>query len=213
MAVVNRQAATDMAAKYDRDPTVYVIREGVPDSQLATAAEQLIVQAEGGRITAAEAETYKTRSLAVLRDLAVSGNTALTVGDAATALVAAMPEAARSIKLQIAEVLSYIPAERVQSALLEEALGAEGDDRVLLLAITADSAKRWGNLSQPRLVGQLVRVAVSENEAEATAAAALMGAMDLPNDRLIPLILGEEASFAVSERHETGASELRRSVP
>jgi hypothetical protein len=50
------------------------------------------------------------------------------------------------------------------------------------------------------LVTQLVRVASSEDEAEATAAAALMGAFGLPNDRVIPLILGEEESLAVTER-------------
>lgn len=200
LTIVDRQAASSLAAKYDRDPTVYVVREGVQDAQLAAAAEQLIEQAEGGRVTAEEAEGYKTRSLAVLRDLAVSGNTALNVADAATALVAALPDSSHTIKMQIAEVLAYIPAERVQGALVEEALAAEGDERVQLLAVAADSAKRWGNLVQPRLVTQLVRVASSEDEAEATAAAALMGAFGLPNDRVIPLILGEEESLAVTER-------------
>ncbi len=200
LTMLDRQSASELASKYDRDPTVHIVREGTQDVHLAAAVQQLVERAEGGAITPEEAEAYKTRALAVLRDLAVSGNTALNVADAATALVAALPDADHTIKMQIAEVLAYIPADRVQTALLEEALAAEGETRVQLLAATADSAKRWGNLVQPRLISQLVRVASSEEETEATAAAALMGAFGLPNNRVIPLILGEEESLAVTER-------------
>jgi len=53
--------------------------------------------------------------------------------------------------------------------------------------------RRFGNKLEPRQVNSLVRLAsAAETDAQATAAAALMGALSLPNKDLIPLILGEQ---------------------
>ncbi len=56
--------------------------------------------------------------------------------------------------------------------------------------MVADSAKRFGNQLEARQVDRVVELAMKAEAAEAAAAAALVGALNLPNDNLIPLILG-----------------------
>jgi hypothetical protein len=141
-------------------------------------------------VTQEEARDYSARSLQILRDLAVSGNTVFNVADATLSLVSALGEAAGPTRLDVAEVLARIDERRAQVALMDAALNAAADERIALLGKVADSAKRFGNQLEPRQVDRVVELATTAQGAEATAAAALMGSLDLPNENLIPLILG-----------------------
>lgn len=191
LALASLQGWRDLSARYQRDGATRIVRSGVSDDEIASASEQLLEASVGGPITEREARGYKVRSLSVLRDLAVSGNPVLNVSDAARPLVGAMAEERGEILEQIAEVLSHIGTPRVQTALMDRALGASGADRVMLLNKTASSARRFGNMLEDRHVRRLVEIAVDGADEEATAAAALMGALNLPNRELIPLILGD----------------------
>ena len=53
----------------------------------------------------------------------------------------------------------------------------------------ADSAKRYGNLLEPRQVERIMEQVRTAPDKEATAAAALVGSLNLPNANLVPLIL------------------------
>ncbi|MBZ0172427.1 MAG: hypothetical protein K8E66_08615, partial [Phycisphaerales bacterium] len=79
---------------------------------------------------------------------------------------------------------------RAQIALTDEALDSSGETRIELLAKVADSAKRFGNMLEDRHVSRLLRLADDADLATATAAAAVVGALDLPNTDLVPLITG-----------------------
>jgi hypothetical protein len=62
----------------------------------------------------------------------------------------------------------------------------------VLLDKLASSAKRFGNKLEERHVKRLRELAVSQDKEEATAAAATLGALNLPNSQLLPLILGKK---------------------
>ncbi|MBL8758742.1 MAG: hypothetical protein JNK35_09970, partial [Phycisphaerae bacterium] len=79
---------------------------------------------------------------------------------------------------------------RLQVALMDAALAAQGEDMIALLGKVTQSAKRFGNLLDARQVKRLVDAAGSGTDAEATARAALMGALSLPNESINGLILG-----------------------
>jgi hypothetical protein len=164
----------------------------VQDSQLAEAASQLVERAVGGPVKPEEARDYAVRSLMVLRDLAVSGNTVFEVGEAALPLIAALGESSGKTKLDIAEVLSRVDQKRAQVALMDSAMNAQADERIALLGKVADSAKRYGNLLENRQVERLLSLAKTSPDKEATAAAALVGALNLPNANLVPLILNKQ---------------------
>jgi hypothetical protein len=76
---------------------------------------------------------------------------------------------------------------------MDAALNGAGEERVALLGKVADSAKRFGNLLEPRQVERAMELAVKGKDQEATAAAALVGSLKLPNTNLVPLILGTKS--------------------
>lgn len=193
LAVLSLQGYLLLERKYEDDASTKVVREGISNEQIATAADTLVEASVGGAISEGESRDYKLRALSVLRDLAVSGNDVLKVSFASAPLVTALGQETGDVKLRTAEVLSYIDDKTVQVALMDEALNLTAEEQISLLEHTANSAKRFGNKLEPRQINSLVRLASgAETDAQATAAAALMGALSLPNKDLIPLILAEQ---------------------
>lgn len=180
----------DLQRRFDRDRTVLVRRDALSNDQLTAAVGLLVEQAIGGVIDSAEARAYASRCLAALRDLAVARNPVLSVEDAAMPLIAALGDATGRVRHEIAEVLAHIDQPRAQIALADEALDATGENRIELLAKVAESAKRFGRMLEDRHIARLIRLAEEDDLATATAAAAVVGALDLPNTDLVPLITG-----------------------
>lgn len=171
------------------DHLTRLVRTGVNAEQVAESAQQLAVSSGGEPLTTEEAEAYALRSLAVLHDIALSGNETLSVRDAAGALISALGATEGEIRAQVASVMSAVGSRRAQQALFDAAVESGDDERVMLLTATADSAKRFGNLLDQAQVRRLLTMVTEAEGSEATAAAALMGALNLPNDQLVPLIL------------------------
>ncbi|MEM9066343.1 MAG: hypothetical protein AAGB51_12730 [Planctomycetota bacterium] len=191
LAMLDTPSYTSLRRRYEADVSVTLRPNGLSDSEFVSATRQLIEDAAGGSITRDEAEGYAGRSLAVLRDLAVEGNTVLDVSDAALPLIAALNESAGGRQLRVAEVLSRIAQPRAQVALMDAAINGSGPIRLAMLEKTAESARRFGDMLTDAQRRQLVEFAQSTDSAEATEAAGLMGALDLPNDFLLRLILRE----------------------
>lgn len=192
LAILSLQAYLELGKKYSEDAATNVAREGISPEQVANAADQLVEAAVGGAISEGESRDYKLRALSVLRDLAVSRNDVLKVSFATAPLVTALQNESGEVMLKIAEVLSYINDKTVQSALMEATFATSGEEQLALFAHTANSAKRFGNQLEERHINSLVRLAsAADTDEQATAAAALMGALNLSNKDLIPLILSE----------------------
>ena len=176
---------------YRRDRSVMVRRTGIDGSMLVASTDELIETASGGAITEEEAAAYADRAIATLRDLAVSRNLVLDVGDAAAALIGEMGEREGRVMLDIGEVLAHVGQARAQQALMNRALELSGDEQLAMLALVADSGKRFGKSIDDRQVRRLVQLARSSDYDLATSAAAVMGAMKLPNEDLLPIMFGE----------------------
>lgn len=171
------------------DKLTRIARQGINAQQLGAAAEQAVEAGAGGSVTPEEAEQYKSRTLDTLRDLAVSGNPVLNVADAAPPLIGTLPNAKGDLKIRVAEVLSYVCDKNSQVALVDAALDASGADRVTLLGHAAASARRCGNMLESRQVTKVLELARTGQGDEATAAAALAGALRLPSSDMLKLIL------------------------
>ncbi|CAG0974559.1 hypothetical protein PHYC_01433 [Phycisphaerales bacterium] len=175
--------------RYDTNSAVAVRQLGIGEEAMTVAMQELVNASAGGPITADEAREYTNRSLAALRDLAVSGNQFLNVADAALPLIGAIAETTGDTRLNIAEILSRVNQERCQRAVMDAALANAGADRVALMGKAAQSAKMFGNQLEARQVTRLVEIASGGPDDEATAAASLMGALGVANTELLPLIL------------------------
>ena len=191
LALLPPEDAAALKPQFERDPMVRVGRAGLPSDGIAGAVRVLVEEASGGPITQEEARDYSERALAVLRDLAVRGNDVLRVEDATSALVGAIADAPGSRRLAIAEVLSFVGDPRAQRAIADVGLTASGAERAALLGKVAGSAKRFGNLLEEHQVVRVVAVAKSESPEESLAAAALLGALGVPNSDFLPQLLGQ----------------------
>jgi hypothetical protein len=97
--------------------------------------------------------------------------------------------------LAIADVLSRLDDRRVQQALAGEAAAAEGAERMPLVRALTHSAKLFGNQLEDQQVARFVAAAQAEglSDEDATAYAALLGALGVRNNQIVPLILGAKA--------------------
>lgn len=191
LALCDAKALTDLDATYSRDEGVRLIRTGTDPAQQAEAVKQLVERATGGPIETEEATAYQTKALMALRDLAVSGNAVLNPADAAGALVTALGQSKGAQRTMIAEVMSRIGDKRAQTALMDAAMAATGDEMIELLGKVTQSAKKHGNMLDDRQIRRLVETAGTGTDAEATAKAALLGALNLSSDSIVPMILGK----------------------
>lgn len=191
LVLLAAEDAAVLSPLYERDPMVMIRRAGLPADTIANAVAALVEDASGGPITQDEARHYAERSIGVLRDLAVSGNEVLSVGDATVTLVSAVAEAAGGRRMAIAEVLALVDDSRAQQALAEVAVNSSGSEQAALLGLVADSAKRFGNQLEDRQVSRVVSIATSDSPQESHAAAALLGALGVPNTDFLPLLLGQ----------------------
>ncbi len=191
LALLSQPEIVELGAAFDRDAAVRIVRSGSQPAQQAEAATQLIAAAVGGEISADESAAYQDRALATLRDLAMAANPVYNVADASGPLTSALASASGPLKLRLAEVLSHVADKRVQVALADAALAATGEEQIALLGHTARSARRAGNLLEERQVKALLDQAASGDDARATAVAALIGALGVANESLVPLITGK----------------------
>ena len=191
VALVPSSDYARLRRRYDEREGVALRALGITDAQFRETIAALVAVTTGEPINAAEAVRYAERALGVLRDLAVSRSPVFSVSDATMPLIAAMNQYDGRMKMTIADVLARIGEQRAQVALMDEALNASGDERIVLLGFVADSAKRFGNLLTERQVRRLIDLARTGERREATAAAAAMGALSLPNESLLQLIIGE----------------------
>ncbi len=184
----------DLKNVYGRDRLVAVRRNSISQEHLGNAMRAVIVAGSGGLITASEAQDYSDRALAVLRDLAVSGNAVLPVGDARVSLATALGEKSGRTRLEVAEVLAYIGRPEAQTAIMDAAIRNSGSEQLSLLEKVGDSAKRFGNLLPDRQVRRLLDLANDNDHSLATVAASVVGALELPNFEIAPMILDQSGS-------------------
>lgn len=192
LALSGPDAITELRRRYEGRSDVSVRPSAASAEAVLKTVEDLVTSASGGAITPEEAATYADRALDALRDLTLSGGGVFNAAEASPTLVAALPKAQGPLRAKVAEVLSRLNAPGAQVAIVDAALGASGTDRVALLEKAAGSAKRFGNMLEARQVSRLVALASGDGpDAEATAAAALIGALKLNNADLLPVIRGQ----------------------
>ena len=117
----------------------------------------------------------------------------LNVSDASSILIDVLDQVDGLTLLDIAEIISYMPQQKSQQAIMDKALESSGDIQYELLTMVADSGKRFGNQLNARQIRRLIELAQDGNDELATTAVATMGALELTNDALVPLILSQEA--------------------
>ncbi len=190
VAIMSPAGENELRSAFGRDQTVALVRQGSNPQQIAEATKQLLQRSAGEAISADEATAYQTRALTALRDLAIANSPVFNAGDAALPLIGALGNTKGKVREQVAEVLSRLNGKNAQMALADAALSAEGDEMMLMVAKLTDSAKRFGNLLEERQVSRITALAGKGSDEQATAIAGLIGALNLPNDSILPILKG-----------------------
>ena len=191
-----------MTRQYHRDQSISVRRSAISNSAFDESVSTLLEVASGGPIGTDEAEEYAYRSIEVLRNLAISNNQVLNISDASSILIDVLDQVEGFTLLDVAEIISYMPQPRAQQAIMNKALESSAEIQMELLTMVADSGKRFGNQINNRQIRRLIELAQDSDDELATVAVATMGALEVANTTLVPLILNHEADTgpAISER-------------
>lgn len=164
-------------------------RQGLNDEQLSNAIGSLLADAGWTDEEQTARDQRAVAALDVLRDIA-AGSSALSVGDATSALLSALDTTSGGVRLVVADVLSRIGEPRAQRGLMDAAFSAEPGQNIALMDLVASSAKRFGPMLDDRQVSRLLELASAGDDDEAIAAASLVGSLNLPGQRVVPLLLG-----------------------
>ena len=170
------------------DIRVKIARARISEAEFAEAVDEVMLRAAGGRMTEAEAEAYAIEAIMTLRDIAISGNTAYAIDDAAPALIQALADRSGALRLNVAMILAMIDGRQPQRTLFDAAMAATGDEQLDLLDAVAESVKRFGDHSDPRHVAALLDLITNSGGETAEAAARVAGALNLPTRTAIELI-------------------------
>lgn len=192
LALMRTDDVEPLRRQYLRDQTVAVRRVEISSANIGVSVEQLLMAASGGPIDQAEADMYASRSIAVLRNLAISNNQVLNVLDASTILIDVLEDVGGQKMLLVGQILSYIDRPAAQTAIMDRAMDTNGIERLALLTLVGDSGKRFGNHLNARQVKALVEYAGSSDADLATVAVGSMGALEIQNTDLLGLILTGE---------------------
>ena len=190
LMIVSAGDMPKFAANFKNQSLVEVTRTGVSDNAFAASVDSLMERGAGGRLTQLESDIYAMEALGALREIALARPGAYAVGDAESALIDALGERTGGTRMLVAEILSLIESERAQQALLDAALAEEvGTDRVPLLNWSSASIRRWGNRSHRRHVEELRYLIDNSSGPVADAAARVHGAMNLPAQESIIVVI------------------------
>lgn len=188
---VTSEAASAYAPLAAQNPLVSVTAAN--DDGLAAAVEAARKKASGLGIDEKAATDYALRAAALMGNLAINRSQSLDLLVAKPALLAALDDARPELIRAAGAVLAWMDAAEAQAGLLGKALDEKTADdlKIDLLKDAAINAKRFGNRCGEGTIESLKKLIASGESLEVRSAAAeVLGAMNLPADQVKTLILG-----------------------
>jgi len=187
-----RTAAGRTLAKTD-PYTVLIAEDQLTGPGLAQAMAAARAKAAGGTVlTAKDAADWSIRAARCFRMLAVTANAVYDLGGATGSLIAALADARDAVRIAAASALGAFPAPAAQQAIAGLAGDAKASEAVRLAAYAAasESVRVFGNQLTGNQVDAVIAVVGGAGSLKIReAAAGLLGALDVPSDKIKALIL------------------------
>jgi len=189
LLVVAEEDRPSVERLFALDRRVGIWTAGAPDDTFVNTVQDLIRRSSGGPIDEAEAIGYAMRSLETLHDIALSRSGVFRIEDGERSLAEALVTREGAVRLAVANVIALIPTDTAQIRLLDVALLASGDEQADLLNAVAASGRRNGNRAEARQIAALRQLIQKSTGAVSDAAATAYGALGLPSEEAVKLIL------------------------
>jgi hypothetical protein len=188
VAIANALEESSARRAFQADSAVVVWTEGSTADSFRGAATLAMTRGSGGAIEESEAIEYAVRSAEALRGLAFGGSKIFPLADAEPALLRALSERSGGLRMLVAEVLALMALPAAQSALLDAAIGAEGEEQIFLCDYAALAARSGGAPASERQLAALRDLISASEGATADAAGRLYGSLDAGSAEAVKLI-------------------------
>ena len=188
LAIANALEENAVRNAFAGDRSVTVWTEGSTSDSFRGAAMAVMSNMSGGVMDEAEATEYAIRCAETLRGVAMSGSKILSVSDAEGALLRALDTKQGGLRVMVAEVLALIASPSAQNALVDAAIGASGEEQIVLCDLAAAAARASGGKADERQLAALRQLIGSSEGATADAAGRLYGALDAGPAEAVKLI-------------------------
>jgi CheY-like chemotaxis protein len=176
------------------DGGIVLMAGEVDAASVANAVAQAMKTASATAPTAEQTASWAVRAADVIARLGRTGNKVFDISQNATMLTSAMRDPQADVAMASARALAAMPVPQAQQALVERALTTtvEEQTRVELLKLLAGSLRRWGNLLTDAQADAIIAVVTDSKQSQPIreAAAAVLGAMNLPSEKIRSLIVG-----------------------
>lgn len=190
--VVVVKAGQDVRRFADKDKKV-IFPEGTDNAAIAAALTQSATAGAGSTLTADQAAAWAVGAAGAIRELGLTNNPILDISRTRGTLIGALASKRGEVQIAAAAALAMMSSPEAQQAIATLATKGDADEKVRIEAFNSltESVKKFGNqLTEAQ--GLAVIAVVNDDKASVNlrkAAAASLGAMNLPSEKIKSLIL------------------------
>jgi len=185
-------ASQPVADGIARLPNTFVLVHEEPQATDVAQAVEQATQSSSDEITPEQARKWTILASEAIWLLGMTSNPVLDIGYTSQPLVELTGNPHADVILASARTLAVMPSSLAQQAVASVAVNQAVDKtvRIEVMDLLTGSLRRFGNNLTDEIADQFIAVVIESDEMELReSAAAVVGAMDLPSERIKDLIL------------------------
>jgi len=188
--IVAADASQEFATFARSDKRAIVLRD-IKAEPVAVAMKEALEL--GGSVSAESASDWAVQAAAAAYLLGLTNNGVIDVARVEAGLLPALDDSRSEVQMAAAKALSVQASAKAQQGIAALAI-ADGDDKVRMAAFEAltNSVKKFGNQTTEAQSAAVIEIVNSDSASPELrqAAAAALGAMNLPSEKIKSMILG-----------------------
>jgi hypothetical protein len=188
LAIANALEDTEVRRAFDGDRSVVIWTEGSTAETFRSAAAAVVASMSGSALDEAESAEYAARAADALLRVAQGGSKTFNVTDGEPQLLRAFATQQGGLRLMVGQVLAMIASPAGQSALIDAALAASGEEQITLCDLAALASRRSGGKATEAQLSALRDAIGAAEGATADALGRLHGSLDAGSAQVIKLI-------------------------
>jgi len=173
------------------DPRIRLVPPAAKGQDLSDAVTAVVQASAGAPLTAEDATAWAVRAADAVRKIGLTQNTVYDVTRCRGALIAAVGDSRKEVKVAASHALATLPGPHAQRAIAKLAVDSTADDAVRVEALHAltESVRKYGNSLADEHAQAIVDIVAKGSGEVRMAAAQLLGSLSLPSEMVKQLIV------------------------
>lgn len=188
LAIANALEDGEVRRAFADDRSVVVWTEGSTAETFRNAAAAAVASMSGAALDEAEAAEFAGRAAEALLRVATGGSKTFSAADGEPQLLRAFAMHQGGLRVMVGQVLAMLASPAAQSALIDAALAASGDEQITLCDLAALASRRSGGKATDAQLSALRDAVMASEGATAEALGRLHGSLDAGSANVIKLI-------------------------